>query len=280
MRARRKGFTLIELLVVVAIVALLVGLLSPSLAGARRAGQSARCLTNQRQLVTAWTLYADHHDGRAMPLAYTDAARRTAEGDNVFWWGTDGSTTGRAGAAGGLLTPYLDAGHHAESVYECPSQHPDAYTRQGGDAAGVTSTYGYNGYYLSPAHTPGWSGRIKDRPWRRLTDLHRPAELFVFADTLIRLGGSVRNTALLDPPMLYRGPAGWRRNSNPTTSFRHDGRPGPGARTIAAHADGSVASRAADEPGGVDRDGIGSVTAHNDPAYVPDWRRWAVRRTR
>ena len=276
----RRGFTLIELLVVIAIIALLIGLLAPSLAGARRTAQSARCLSNQRQLVTAWTLYADAHDGRAMPLAYTDAARRTPEGDNVFWWGSDGATSRRVDHTRGLLAPYINASLHVRAVFECPSQHPDTYTRQGGDADAFTSTYGYNGYFLSPKYTPGWSSRIGSRPWRRISDLHRPSELFVFADTMIRLGGSLRNTALLDPPMLYRGAGGWRRNSAPTTSFRHDANPGPDARTIAAHADGSVRGHRAEDPGAVDNAGIGSVTAHNDPAYIPDWRRWEVRRTR
>ena len=55
---RRAGFTLVELLVVVAIVALLIAILLPSLEHAREAANSARCLGNQRQLVIANLNYA------------------------------------------------------------------------------------------------------------------------------------------------------------------------------------------------------------------------------
>ncbi|MBX3734105.1 MAG: type II secretion system protein [Verrucomicrobiae bacterium] len=54
-----SGFTLIELLVVIAIIAILAGMLLPSLAAARRAGQGAVTINNMRQIVVAATLYAD-----------------------------------------------------------------------------------------------------------------------------------------------------------------------------------------------------------------------------
>jgi prepilin-type N-terminal cleavage/methylation domain-containing protein len=66
LRSRRQsesGFTLIELLVVIAIIALLVGLLVPTLSGARRTARMTQCTANMRQLGTLAFVYgADHND--------------------------------------------------------------------------------------------------------------------------------------------------------------------------------------------------------------------------
>ncbi|MFQ5807403.1 MAG: prepilin-type N-terminal cleavage/methylation domain-containing protein [Phycisphaerae bacterium] len=63
MRTRPFGFTLIELLVVVAIIALLIAILLPTLKAAKENSQRLRCASNLKTLLTSLRLYTDeNHD--------------------------------------------------------------------------------------------------------------------------------------------------------------------------------------------------------------------------
>ena len=61
---KRRGFTLIELLVVIAIIAILAAILMPVFVAAKQRSQVARCLSNLRQLSTAFLLYCDDYSGK------------------------------------------------------------------------------------------------------------------------------------------------------------------------------------------------------------------------
>jgi prepilin-type N-terminal cleavage/methylation domain-containing protein/prepilin-type processing-associated H-X9-DG protein len=65
---RRQGFTLIELLVTVAIIALLIALLLPSLGKAREEAKLVKCAANLKGIGTAFASYA-HTNNDLMPQA-------------------------------------------------------------------------------------------------------------------------------------------------------------------------------------------------------------------
>jgi prepilin-type N-terminal cleavage/methylation domain-containing protein len=269
MRTPPRGFSLVELLVVISVIALLVGLLLPALRGGREAARTTVCLSNQRSLVSAWALYANSHAGRTLPLADQPDPSQI-----VYWWGAALWQSGTVDHARGSIAPYLETRPGERSVFECPAQPWGSYKPQPTSFpnAPPTSTYGYNGYYLCPPMTPGWSSTIGEQKWKTIADLERPAELLVFADTLMQ-GSPPRNNALLDPPMLYQGSSMWSLNPSPTTCFRHGGRPNGSA--AGARADGSVRAERA-LPGWLTHTPlrIVSMGTDNDPRYVPDWRRW------
>jgi len=152
-----RAFTLIELLVVIAIIAILMGILLPSLRAARESGYRAVCLNNLRQLTTAWILYADENNGKLV--------RGEARGnDGWAQWdeGYDERTQERAVERGRLYKHCPN-----KKLYRCPS-----------GIRGQVITYSIvdamNGHDAIAGATPA--------PLKNRSDIRHPSARSVFLD--------------------------------------------------------------------------------------------------
>jgi len=115
------GFTLIELLVVIAIIAGLLAILIPALGGVREQGRRAVCLSNLRQLTTAWLVYADEHDGRLVE-GHAFFVDTTNDGTMKGWMARaflhpESRSALIENADKGTLWPYI----RDVDIYRCPS---------------------------------------------------------------------------------------------------------------------------------------------------------------
>lgn len=118
MKKKFSAFTLIELLVVVAIIALLISILLPSLSRARELSKRTVCASNLRGIGQAMYIYAQ--DGDKFPVT---SGYRTGTGNCAIWGAyrsTQPPTTGVASVSADLWT-LVYANNSTPKQFNCPS---------------------------------------------------------------------------------------------------------------------------------------------------------------
>src|SRR5436190_6246479 len=83
LRNRRRAFTLVELLVVIGIIAVLISVLLPTLAGVRRQANTLQCSSNMKQIATALIMYIQDNKGKLPPATMKPLAPAYPDG---WWW--------------------------------------------------------------------------------------------------------------------------------------------------------------------------------------------------
>jgi prepilin-type N-terminal cleavage/methylation domain-containing protein/prepilin-type processing-associated H-X9-DG protein len=107
---RTRGFTLIELLVVVAIIALLISILLPSLTRAKRNAKKSVCASNLHQIGLAMPAYAQDYGDWCLsaPWEYLDEDGNVQPYNLVWLWGGEkGKDWPNLPAHRRLMYPYV-----------------------------------------------------------------------------------------------------------------------------------------------------------------------------
>ncbi len=166
--ARARGLSLIELVITIFIIALMVGILLPSLNMVRGQAQTGRCLSNLRQLSGAITAYTSDNRG-VLPFGYWSGTSDPAVPADGFE--TDWSILIDSYFTGGMATFTDTSSNPREGLpeeYQCPQAQ---YANQGDKH-----------YLCHPILMPALNSTNGPYPPYRFTRVQRPGEVALLMD--------------------------------------------------------------------------------------------------
>lgn len=182
-----KGFTLIELLVVIAIIAILAAILFPVFASAQKSARTTKCVSNMKQITSAFLQYVDDNGGGTPPYLSKILGNNVGGMTLLPWPGADVKT--------GTLAQYLKS----EFVAACPEKSSlaeaiDADPDHAEDAKALVNrnkgigVYGYNAFHLAwGGVNRGYTlveGGAVTKSYLKLSMVQQSAKTICFMDAL------------------------------------------------------------------------------------------------
>ena len=212
-RSVPPAFSLIEVLVVMGTVSIVLAMLIPGLSGAREQGRATMCRVHLAELIRANGYYAGDHYDRFCPGAADFLVNRHR------WHGVRPKVGSPFEGKHGPLAPYLDA---EKLIRQCPTFPAEEAARISGGFERNAGGYGYSGVYVGAATLHRDNDEVTvldDRIGARSSDVRRPADTIMFADTAFAASALIEYS-FVEPRFQPMNPT---QRADPSIHYRHVG---------------------------------------------------------